>query len=303
MGAVQSSEGVQLAWAVDPDAQACAHVSDWWQGIEPSHIHLSLTEIPKTPVDVIVLATPLSVREESFHDALSFSPRMIVCEKPFAADTVKAESLLNTARKKNVEVCVNFPRRFDVRHQSFRDALNERPNAVVFRYNKGLSNYASHFIDICLSWFGTPVSACATTPYQDGETDPSISFTLNYADGMTVHAIGIDGVDYDVFDIEFWLNARKLELRNGGADMTVTLPQDDLHYPGYRQLADAVPLFPPAPLGGMTELYGAIRAHLDEGRPFDGASGDDALWGLRIIDAIRTSSQTGLSHIQFSAPA
>lgn len=274
---------------IDPDPAARAEAASRC----PDAARLgTLEDLAEGAAEVIVLATPTAGRRADVPTALRRRPKVLVVEKPLAATAADASAFLDMAGDLGVAVVVNFHRRFDPAIRRFGDAFPGRPIRVIGRYSKGFYNYASHMIDLLIDWFGAVEAVQALGGPGPGE-DPSIGFRLRFRDGPDAVVVGLDGLAYDQFDVDLFFADRRLTLANSGTEKWCQQAVDDLYYPGYPQLAAAQPIETPRPVGGLAELYGALRDHFGEAKPLRGCSGSEALRGLAIQEAVLRSAADG----------
>lgn len=294
IAAVLAVKGMTLAAGVDSSSHARAAARKIWNLPASIPILADANELAAGSADVIVVAAPTSLRLQTVVAALQKKPKILIVEKPLAASLGEGTEIVERAREQGVALRVNFHRRFDPGHRAFRAALTSDPRHVVVRYGKGVFNYASHMVDLLIDWFGQVESVEALA---GGKTtgDPNISFRLHMSRGFDALFIGMDGLDYDQFEAEFYLPDQKLELASGGVEKRRARAMPDRFHKGYVQLGPAEDVSPPGPVGGFRELYESIRAHLEEGEPLAGCGADDALHGLVVLEAALASARGGKS--------
>jgi predicted dehydrogenase len=105
--------------------------------------------------------------------------------------------------------------------------------------------------------------------------------------------MGVDGLGYDQFEIDIVGPDSRVEMRAGGAEIRRYAPVDDLHYKGYRHLAEVEAERDFGPVGGFVELYRAARDHIAAGAPFGGCDGRAALANMAVLDAVLRSAAAG----------
>lgn len=285
--AALATPGLAVATLVDPDParrEAAGRIAPG------AALLASSEEIAEGSIDILVDARPPGDRAGLIRTAAAKGARVIVIEKPLASNIEEAIAAVAAVRKTGLAARVNFHRRFDAGHRALREAMGERPVAVSAHYAKGLANYGSHLIDLLLDWMGPIGSVRAVEPIPEGEDDPSIGFDIRFADGRTGTVRTLLGVGFDVFEVTFFGPTTRADLGNGGAHRTLARAADDLHYRGYTHLAPVPLAMADGPVGGLAELYSALKDHLDQGAPLPGARVEDALAGMAVIDAVRRSS-------------
>ena len=292
VGAVLAVKGMALSAVADPSPQAREAARRIWNLPASVPLFADAEELPEESAEVIAIAAPTDTRRQTVLAAIQKKPKVLIVEKPLAATLAEGEDLVALARAQDVTLRVNFNRRFDAGHKSFRAALVSDPRQIVLRYGKGLFNYASHMVDLLIDWFG-PVESAEAFAEKETAGDPNISFRLHMARGFDALFIGMDGLGYDQFEAEFYLPDQKFELAAGGVEKRRFRAMPDRYYKGYTQLGPGEDLAPPQPVGGFRELYESVRAHLEEGKPLGGCGPEDALHGLAVLEAALASARSG----------
>ncbi len=293
LAAVQAVPGLSIAGLVDPDPATRANARS--RHIDADAIVVSdLTTLPPRTGEVIAICTPAAVRLTVVEQALARRPRVVVIEKPLAMSLNEAGRIVAAVEQAGAELRVNFRRRFDPRHRRWRERAPKHPRAIVMRYGKGLMNYGSHLVDLLLDWYGPveAVQSLSAAP-SSSDVDSSISFRCRMAAGFDAIAVGIEGLDYDQFEIDIMGKAESVSLGSGGADIRRYVAVEALYYHGYSHLAEVDGERDIAPVGGFVELYAAIDAHIRNGVPLPGCDGAAALAGMAVLDAVRRSEKLG----------
>lgn len=290
LGAILDAGAFGRVVGVDPDSAARAAVGACWGD--------SVVVAPTLPeggegFDVVALCTPSDRRLDLVAQCLDRGARVLVVEKPLSLDVDEARRIVQMAGDAGAELRVNFHRRFDPGIRAARAALGSvPPRLVVMRYGKGLYNYAGHHVDLLLDWFG-PIAAVEAIGDDSGDADPVLSFRCRMAAGFDAVVLGLGGLDYDQFEIDVFLADRRLEMRAGGVEKLLYRPVADRFYAGYHHLGEPEAIAPTAPVAGLVDLYQAIAAHLEGGDQLPGCTGLEALAGLEVLAAARSSAAAG----------
>ncbi len=292
VGAVLATDGMDLVAVADPDAAAREAFRDRWTQGDLVRVLSSLDELEPGTADVIALCTPVSAsRLDLVRRALNKAPKLLVVEKPLANDSAEACEIVALARAQGVPLRVNFHRRFDRAHRELKESLPGTPRCAILRYGKGLFNYGSHMVDLMSDWFGG-IESVQAIGSGAGE-DPVVTFRARMDAGFNAIFVGVEGLDYDQFEIDLFFPDRRIEIANGGSEMRSYAPVADLFYPGYVQLGPASQIIVPSAVGGMVELYAAIRDHLAEGKPLAGCDGEQAAAGVAVLESALESVRRG----------
>jgi len=288
VGAILAAGGFELLGMVDPDGDARRSAAELWAGRKVGRIVADVKSIGVAAADVAVVAGSTSAREAQIAAALTLRPKVLLIEKPLATTAGGAGRLAALVEGAGARLRVNFNRRFDPGHLEIKRGLVGVPRKAVMRYGKGLRNYGSHMIDLLLDWFGPidQVQAFGAPPTDDGPLD----FRCRMKAGFDAVIIGMDGLDYDQFEIDFFYADRRIELADGGVAKRRYDPIDGRVYPGYVHLDDVPTTLHRGAVGGFVETYGAIKDHLTGGSPLGGCGAVDAVAGLAVIDAALRSA-------------
>ncbi len=172
----------------------------------------SVDELLQDPqIGLVIVNTPNNTHFEYAKKAL-LARKHVLVEKPFAASSLEAKELFETARENNCKVMVYQNRRFDSDFQTVKRIKEEgvlgRLIEVHFRYDRyrkeiskkifkeeplpasGLTfDLGPHLIDQVISLFGKPVSSAKTTGnYRPGSlVDDYINFHLKYPGNLNVY--------------------------------------------------------------------------------------------------------------------
>ena len=280
-----TSVGFDVVAAIDPDKSARELTRRVFSNLDNCEYLESVEDLPEGVADIIVVASPSEFRLEHIKLLIELGPKVLFVEKPLALSVKDAEQIVSACLKANIELRVNFHRRFDPAHLHVRDRIATRPSKVIMTYGKGLFNYASHLVDFTIDLFGEVLTVQAIG---SGDTQ-NLSFICTMADGLEVYIIGLDELEYDQFDIDVFLPNGKLNLHLGGCDMSWQRPHKDRFYKGYTHLGIPTLLKSPAPISGLVEFYANAIDHLKNGKELKGCSVKAAAHGVAVLEAVAAS--------------
>lgn len=293
LAAVRATGDLSLVALVDADTEARASVLRNHAGIKKDIVMSTVDEAGLLEGGIVTICTPPAGRPGLLAAVLKRKPRLVIMEKPLAVDLAEARAMVASAERAGVTLLVNFHRRFDARHRRWRARAPDSPRLIALRYGKGLFNYSSHMIDLLMGWYGAVDTVQALGTVRDGTPDPIVSFKCRMAAGFDALVMGIDGLEYDQFEIDIFGADARVEMRAGGADIRRYSPVDDLFYRGYRHLAERENERDVGPVGGFVELYQAARDHIADGAPLGGCDGQAALANMAVLDAVLRSAASG----------
>lgn len=294
--------GLRVHGLVDPDSDARVAALEIWEeanGVadEAPQLCAAPEEINAGTADIVAIASPPAFHVDHVRVAMALRPRIILMEKPLAADLAGASAIADMIMSDGceIETVVNFNRRADPGMTAWRKLWAGRaPRSVVMRYSDGLMNYASHLVDHALEWFGAPTQVRALPPFTPRATArANPSFVLEYDDVPPVLVQGISDIDYDMFEIDIYFADGMVSARNNAVEKYTLGRRADVYYPGYAALIAEEGGCVLRPVGGFTETYRALARRLSGAEQ---ATGDvalctvrQALRGMQILQAVLRS--------------
>jgi predicted dehydrogenase len=242
-------------------------------------------DIRNKSADIVIIATPPHDRINLLNQIIKLSPQLIVFEKPLALTSDEALKIRDICQKNSIKALVNFHRRYDGDHITFKSYLpSTPPEKIIFHYSKGLWNYGSHGIDLIQNWFGhiSEARGFNLTP----NTDDYVDGILKLKSGTIVHLIS-HKTEYDLFEFEFFYDSQIFTLRDGGINKTKQGIIKNLHHQGYSHLGPEENIIPPSKVYGLQNLYADI-AKVCENPTYrlQGCSLDEAISGIKTIETL-----------------
>lgn len=251
--------------------------------------------------DIVAVATPDETHEKLSVLAAQRGAKLVICEKPLAADMETARAIVGAAQRAGVILLVNHMRRFDPTltklRQAIRNGVFGRIQKVNTLYVNGLLNNGTHAVDL-LRWYLGEVNQVS------GWFNPGTSFThrgdsnidgfLDFNGGARVALQSLEARNYYLFEQEFYGTKAAILIRNLGLDIHI------------------IPTTPQSRLGSFYQLdYKNIRRFKRESRRsffasmtnhavqcLDGkvkpvSTGEDGLKALGVLLALRRSASAG----------
>ena len=237
--------------------------------------------------DVFVLATPPKDRLGEISKLLKFNPKLIIIEKPLALDFSTAKKIHNMLlkSKSRTKVIINFHRRFDTDFIKLKNSLKSYPKKIIMTYGKGLFNYGTHLIDILIYLFGQIKSVSSN----DIKKSKNPSFTIQMKKEFEVQVIGLNDLEYDQFEIEFYFSNKKVSFLYGGAKKFVQIPKENLYFQNYNHLMKPESFSKNNLQDGMSNLYINIKDYIYNNKEINGCSIKEAMHGISVLDAVKES--------------
>lgn len=307
-GAISAAQGVELIALCDADEDRVQAAGEHW-GVPASGRFTSFEAVfDAVQPDIVVIATPSSLRESVISAACAAGVRRLVIEKPVAPSLEEAMHVRRVLKTHNVDASVGYLRRYpavlrDVAARVHAGALGS-PCYVVVHYGKGFANNGSHALDL-LAWLLGPAAdvhvhgRCADD--RANGDDPTFEATVRFrGEGGLIGATFLpsDHRAVSVFEIDIFGTAGRLRLTERGQRVELSRVAPDAAFPGYTALQPVV-TFHDAAVDGMTALWADVAAGREASCTYD-----DGLAALAVVEAARISARTGLRaavHLPFTA--
>lgn len=286
-------QGVRLSGIVEPNADRRAEIVADWPDLPPTMLQSDLASLPLQNDFVAAICVPVEARIAAIEATLLAGARGLIVEKPPARDRAELRCIADMARQADVPFIVNYNRRFDARLAALRESLPPDPAAVQVTYARGLRNYASHFIDLLVHWFGKPRRVRWLHDAKgeaSASTDPNPSFLLDFA-GLNALFSGFSGLDYDLLDMDVIGRDGRIGLRAGGAEILREAPVFGLHYKGYSHLTTMQ--HDVEPVGGFADMYRLLGQDGMRGLQELGCGFEQADATMAAMDAVLQSRANG----------
>lgn len=110
--------------------------------------------------DIVVIATSTQTHAKILFSVLKLStPKIVLCEKPLSYHLHEAQEMVNSCRKKGVELYVNYIYRSDIGVIKVKKWLDSNNFDVGIKgvcwYSKGFIHNGSHFLNLLEYWLGS----------------------------------------------------------------------------------------------------------------------------------------------------
>lgn len=212
--AFSTNPNVRLVGIIDVDRKRGEYEATRWKtALYPNLLSLAKTALP----DIIVIATPDPTHVEMLEEALALKPKLIVCEKPLAANETDAERIRNLLSKTSVPVIVNFTRRYDTAMVRLQKVLVRKgATSVHARYGKGTHHIGSHLFDLLRFFFGELVAAQADVTIDDYPGDPTFGGSASFEHCPAVSIEAVDSRENAVFELAITAKTHRYLILEGG---------------------------------------------------------------------------------------
>jgi predicted dehydrogenase len=120
--------------------------------------------------DIVVVALWHGLHAEAVGAAASRGARVLLCEKPMAANLGEAEQMVVAARREGAKLAIAHQRRFypgwSEARRLLADGVIGRPTHVRLEVRDGLLNSATHNVDLARFVLGDPATVSVTAAVQ-----------------------------------------------------------------------------------------------------------------------------------------
>ena len=299
LDAIIQSAGIEPVLLVDKSSSILNGVLSRYGELDPS---IFVTKVPlrrkiskSNAIDVVVVCTPLLGRYDLIENLTKLRPKVLILEKPIAANCVEAKKILELCKELEIECRVNFPRRLDVRIRKIKDSLAKDPLKVIFRYSSSFENFGPHLIDFALNFFGE-IKSVTSFRESVSSAGKTYDFLIENSWGLPIYCIGTGDTAYQQLDCEVFYKDRKFDFKNGMTEIVENVSVKNLVYSGVSHLEPNF-RFCREPVGGLQELYQSIVKYIDARHMILGCNMEEGVMGQRVMDAIIKSSQAGFKKI------
>lgn len=219
--AYKKNRHVELAAAYDTDKRKCQSFCETWK-IPTAYTSISQM-MRQTRPDIVSICSPNDAHYKNILEVLRFPPRAIICEKPLAMSLKEAKKMLHACHKKGVFLAVNYLRNWDDECLSLEKkvlAANNQVQAIRVLYTKGLFHNASHFIYLCLSWFGNVTGIKIVRHHLTAKNDLVVDFELSFQHCPKVLFQSCPESWYDLTEVDILTKKFRAKILRGGREIS-----------------------------------------------------------------------------------
>ncbi len=239
--------------------------------------------------EVIAIAVPTPIRLSIFQEIISCQPAAVICEKPIAANSDEAKTIIEMGEDSGCAILVNYIRRFDPGVIALKKLIEAGEFGEIYKgtawYSKGLLNSGSHFLDLLLFLLGRYKKAEIINKgrlWQAADPEPDVKITLGDAE---VFFLSGKEEFYSIGEIELTGTKGRIAYSEFGYDISYRKTTQDPTFSGYTILAKER-----IPIANDLNRYQwhvleHLYKHLTENLPLN-STGQTALETLGIIESI-----------------
>jgi predicted dehydrogenase len=175
--------------------------------------------------DIISITSPTHTHEQYLHDAIRANVPVVICEKPISIDIQSLDRIVKTYRRGETKVLVNYIRRFQPIYAELKKKIKlilktEKCTQIIIKYKRGILNNGSHAFDLLEYLFDQQVHfkkiVCSSKKFDSFKTDPTVSGSFLFSDDISVAFVGISGVTYPKFELDFYFENTSISIQDSG---------------------------------------------------------------------------------------
>ena len=134
--------------------------------------------------DIVSICTPTNTHYKIINNLAQLNVKNILCEKPLSYNIIESKKIINIAKKKKINILVNYFRSWDTTItkliKNFDLNLNNKKTINVYYY-KGLIHHGTHYLDLLITWFGKPITISNIKLVEKiNYNDATVSFDINF---------------------------------------------------------------------------------------------------------------------------
>lgn len=209
-----SRNGFKLVGFVDVDYAKASQAAKIWNA-KPYHtIHEAYKD---NKIDVIIVAVSDDAHYEILKSILDYKVELVLCEKPFTTDIKDAREIIQLYRYKNVQLAINYTRRYLPAFQRLKKQIYQRKYGEYIKgsgyYGKGLLHNGSHIIDLVRYLIGDIASVVTYERVIDySKSDPNVSAHLRFKKGGQFSLENISSKKYTLFEVDLLFEKGRIRI-------------------------------------------------------------------------------------------
>ncbi len=231
--ACMTHPSIYLVGGVDPDAQRRETFSRVTGQTAFASVAQAVSSVKEA--DIVIIATPTGLREMVIASCWQLNPKLVLIEKPLATTLEEAQRIVQACEEKNVQLAVNYQRRFDPAFQELRQFLREGQIGQLCGgycyYTGDALNHASHFVDLMIYLIGKPLSVECIPGHS---SEYGHSFLCRY-ERASIYFIPLD-TEYGMAEMDLLFEHTRVRLENYSRNIQVYRPEEDSIFAGHQRL-------------------------------------------------------------------
>ncbi len=284
--AFSQSPTFKLLGFLDPDITQAQSAITQWGGEVFDSID---TAFKQHSVDVVCIASPDETHADILQALLSYSPKLVFCEKPLTTELGQAKKLVVQYQQQNIPLLVNYTRRFVPEFQQLQSNIKSDlygkfvgGNSI---YGKGFKHNGSHLIDLLYFLIGDIDGVQPAQEIHDfTSNDPSISVLLTL-ENQPFWVQAMDSRLYTIFEMDLFFEHARIQILDSGFHIQISVPAASANFNGYQNLKQTQTI-QTSLNQAMVHAADHITAHLTQNKPLL-CSGEEALKTLAVCHSAK----------------
>jgi predicted dehydrogenase len=189
----------------------------------------NITEDVLKDFNLVCICSPTKTHFEYLTKCFNANVEVIICEKPVSPDENDLPVLIDKYNNGNSKVLVNYTRRFQPAYKKLKNIIKnilagEKLTNVSVRYQRGFLNNCSHAADLIQYLTDNKIDLTnihkSNLVYDHFENDPTMTLTASWGE-TNVNILGLSNVLYPYFDIDFYFESSKIEIKELGRTIEI----------------------------------------------------------------------------------
>jgi predicted dehydrogenase len=278
--------GFELVAGVDPSAtQRDRFSAKYGRPAYPTQAAMLAAEHP----EIVAVCSPTAGRTTLLREAIASRPKAVIAEKPLAMDVASGRDIVDSARRQDCMLLVNFIRRFEPGANRLRAMVARGELGAIFKavawYSNGLRNNASHLVDLLRFILGESRSSRVLRrggQTGDGDVEPDFAVEIG---STPAYILAAKEQCYSLFEFQLLGEKGRALYASGGSRIHIERAGEDPLFPGFRALENE-----PARIESEMQRYqwhvvDSLHRCLATGEP-PASDGNSALGTLEVIASI-----------------
>ncbi len=192
-------------------------------------------------IDIVCVAVPDELHYQILKVLSNYSLKIIFVEKPLTKTMNEAKEIYDIYRKKEIDVCLNYSRRYVPEYIKLKEEINRNDFGSYIcgtgYYGKGILHNGSHIIDLLRYLIGEIYSFKTISGNFDFyEDDPSVTGILLFNNEKEFLLRNIDCNLYTIFEIDLFFEKNRIRITDSGFKIEIYEKSKSSVYKGYKYL-------------------------------------------------------------------
>lgn len=193
----------------------------------------------KSNIDCIIFAVTENQIFRTLKKVNLKNIRLVVLEKPIARSVLEFDKIYNYLKKKNLDVIVNYQRRFDTNYNILKKIIMSNKfgklNSINVRYSGGVYNIFSHMLDLLIMLTNKKPKQVSFTSNNVGSIEFSGSGYINFEENIICTVNSIAKNTNFVFDIYLIFEKALINISETNSTFKIYKLKKSKRFDGYKE--------------------------------------------------------------------